>query len=526
VEQRGTPEVTNLFVRAGYTEPARTDGRFIVLVDMTPEELLAFVPHRSVVDGVPVYASGFSTGPQTLALVFRVGVVDETLGRRGVTHLVEHLALQGLRGAPYPFNGMVRRAITVFAASGSPDELVAFATAVCHGLRNLPLDRLRQEVQVLTTESQRRAVPVADQMLSMHCGYARYGCTAMPELGLARLREADVASWAAATFTRENAAIWIMGSVPEGLAVNLPAGDRLEIPEPTQIASLGRSVWVPGPPGRVVLSALTDWSLALTAGAQACQHRLMDQLRFEKGISYAPVADVDRLTARIGHWIAASDCVATAADQATETILDIVSKIAGEGPHESDLAPGLAAARRFYSVPESIPTVLDQWTCGELCGSENKPMADVLHEVEALDTRAVAAAMTRVLDDSVLVVPQGCSPRVPGFHRYVRQSAAVVRGRTFWKQRRPLLRFGAPMNDTNYVAINKDAISLVNDNGEVTTLYFNSCAGLLKHPEGRRLLLGDDGVRLEFVPSEWPDGAEIASLLDAAMPDDRTIWHW
>jgi predicted Zn-dependent peptidase len=489
---------------------------------MAAEELLGFAPHRSVVDGVPVYSSGFTTGPHTIALVFRVGVVDETLSRRGVTHLVEHLALQGLRGARYPFNGMVRSAFTVFAASGSPDELVAFVAAVCDGLRNLPLDRLRQEVQVLTTEGQGRPVAVADSMLSIHCGYARYGCTAMPELGLARAREADVADWVAAAFTRENAAIWIAGSVPDGLAINLPAGARLGVPEPMQIESLARSQWR-GQPGRVVLSALTEWSLALNASAGACQHRLLERLRFDKGISYAPKADVNRLTVRTGHWIAAADCVATATDQATEDILDIVSKIAAEGPLESDLAPGFEAARRAFSAPESIRPILDQWACCELTGIENKTIAGLLDEMEALNRRDVAAATTRALEAAVLVVPEGSAPSAPGFHPHVRPSSSVVRGRMFWKQPRPLFAFGGQKNEKNYVAINKDAISLVNDKGTATTLHFNACAGLLKYHGGRRLLLGDKGDKLEFVPSEWPDGAEIGSLLDAAMPDDRII---
>jgi predicted Zn-dependent peptidase len=490
---------------------------------MAAEDLLTFRPNRSVVDGVPVYSSGFTTGPHTIAIMFRVGVVDETLGRRGVTHLVEHLALQGLRGAPYPFNGMVRSAFTVFAASGSPDELVAFVAAVCHALRNLPLDRLRQEIQVLTTEGQERPAAVADRMLLMHCGYTRYGCAALPELGLARVREADVAGWAAAAFTRENAAVWIAGSVPEGLAINLPAGTRFELPEPTQVESLGRSVWVPGRPGHVVLSALTEWSLALQASAGACHHRLLERLRFDKGISYAPKADVNRLTVRTGHWIAAADSVPTAADQATAAILDIVSKMAADGPLESDLAPGLEAARRAFSAPESIRTLLDQWTCCELCGSENKTMADLLDEVEALDRREVAAATSRALEAAVLVVPEGCAPSAPGFHPRVRPPSSVVRGRTFSKQPRPFFAFGGQKNEKNYVAINKDAVSLVDCKGVATTLYFNACAGLLKYREGRRLLLGDNGVGLEFVPREWPDGAEIASLLDAAMPDERII---
>jgi zinc protease len=52
-------------------------------------------------DGVPVYSHDASTALPSIALIFRVGFVDERFGQRGITHLVEHLALHNLRGASY-----------------------------------------------------------------------------------------------------------------------------------------------------------------------------------------------------------------------------------------------------------------------------------------------------------------------------------------------------------------------------------------------------------------------------------------
>jgi zinc protease len=68
---------------------------------MGSDDLLTFTPHRSVVDGVPVYSHDASTALPSIALIFRVGFVDERFGQRGITHLVEHLALHNLRGASY-----------------------------------------------------------------------------------------------------------------------------------------------------------------------------------------------------------------------------------------------------------------------------------------------------------------------------------------------------------------------------------------------------------------------------------------
>ena len=51
--------------------------------------------HRTEVDGVPVF---WADGPGNAVgqLVFRVGQADEPLPLRGMTHLIEHLALASL----------------------------------------------------------------------------------------------------------------------------------------------------------------------------------------------------------------------------------------------------------------------------------------------------------------------------------------------------------------------------------------------------------------------------------------------
>ena len=140
---------------------------------MDEEADLALVPRREVVDGVPVYWSG-SSGDPIMSIMFRVGSVDEAFAHLGVSHAVEHLALNALRGAPYRFNGQVGPTTTVFAAAGAPDELVAFATKVCDSLRNLHVERLRHELRVLHVEAQARVQSLQGRLLSLHCGYTPY----------------------------------------------------------------------------------------------------------------------------------------------------------------------------------------------------------------------------------------------------------------------------------------------------------------------------------------------------------------
>jgi predicted Zn-dependent peptidase len=200
---------------------------------MGSHDLVSFTPFRSLVDGVPVYWTDTTTVLPTVTLIFRVGFVDEPFGQRGVTHLVEHLALNDLRAAPYSFNGQVGTTTTLFMASGTEDDVVAFVRDLCRNLRNLPLQRIRHEVQVLATEAQRHRHTLESQLLSIHCGHTPYGLMAMPELGLWKLRESDVEAWAAAMFTRDNLAVWIAGALPESLTFDLPSGVRIPPPSPS-----------------------------------------------------------------------------------------------------------------------------------------------------------------------------------------------------------------------------------------------------------------------------------------------------
>lgn len=488
---------------------------------MADEDLLGLTPRRSLVDGVPVYSTDITTALPTIALIFRVGFVDEEFGQRGVTHLVEHLALHDLRGAPYVFNGHVGATTTVFTASGDAEEIVAFARDVCRNLRSLPLGRIRHEVRVLATEAQNRPPALQWQPMSMHCGYTPYGCMAMPEFGLSKVSESDVAAWAAAMFTGGNLAVWIAGSVRDSLTFDLPTGARVPVPEPIQIPSLQPPVYVTKEIGGVALSALTEWSLPLKVGVLACQHRLQERLRFGEGLSYSTIGDVYRLTKRIGHMILCSDCVTTAVGQTTAALLETVSAIAADGHSADDLRHAIAVTRRAFSTHQSVPVILDQWAYNELAGFEQQTVGALLDRIEATEARDVAAAVTRAMNAAVLVVPDGCEPPNQRFPPYLGPAAAVLQGRTFRKHRRALLTFGPQVN---YIAINQDGVTHVNQEGKPTTVYFNRCAGMLKFDEGKRLLFGEDSQIMEFTPSEWPDGPEIGNLMDAGVPDERIIW--
>jgi predicted Zn-dependent peptidase len=67
--------------------------------------------------------------PFTAALSLRVGIYDEDMAHRGITHLVEHLALSSTRDMEIDFNGSVDGRFTTIQAQGHPALVGDFLAA-------------------------------------------------------------------------------------------------------------------------------------------------------------------------------------------------------------------------------------------------------------------------------------------------------------------------------------------------------------------------------------------------------------
>jgi hypothetical protein len=82
-------------------------------------------------DGIPTFVASTGAMPLRACLMFRVGTADESLSRHGVTHLVEHLALEPLGEQPYKYNGMVDGLFTRFYAAGSRRASLIYRATDC-----------------------------------------------------------------------------------------------------------------------------------------------------------------------------------------------------------------------------------------------------------------------------------------------------------------------------------------------------------------------------------------------------------
>ena len=109
---------------------------------------------RTSIDGMPAFLVE-SPGAPEAGVMFSVGLADEPVHRRGITHMLEHVTLAEVTRDAFDYDGMVDPISTAFQATGSEDDVVRFMAEVASALTNPPYHRLERERSILKTETVR-----------------------------------------------------------------------------------------------------------------------------------------------------------------------------------------------------------------------------------------------------------------------------------------------------------------------------------------------------------------------------------
>ncbi|MBZ9597585.1 M16 family metallopeptidase [Streptomyces yangpuensis] len=451
------------------------------------------------------------SGPVTAGLLFRVGRADETLATSGITHLVEHLALHRHGLSDLHYNGATAAAYTHFAVTGTADDVVEYLNGVCAALRDLPVDRLETEKEILRTEAAGRGRGAADGTGVWRYGTRSYGLVDCAETGLPAITAEDVRDWARTRFTTENAVLWMTcDTLPEGLDLTLPAGEWRPAPEPTS-ALPATPAYFQGADGVVVLSSVLPRSTAARLFADVLGKELFRELRQKGGYSYTAAAEYHPRDTDHATLFAYADALPAKQDALVGAFVDVLAKLRAGRIEQADLDSVRASALAQFDSPELAASMLPAAAMNLLMRHRRLPVAAARAEIEAVTVSDLHRVARDMWADALMQVP-GRGVDWAGLTAAPTSSPEIVSGR----------RYSAVENGKVALLIAKDGISLVTPNDRVTIRYAQ-CALMQIYPDGARHLVGEDGFSITVEPTLYHLTGGALAPLDAGVPPASVV---
>ncbi|TGN73692.1 insulinase family protein [Streptomyces bauhiniae] len=469
--------------------------------------------HHTRVDGIPTLFVQ-AAGPMRAGLVFRVGIADETLGRAGLTHLIEHLALYRQGVADYHYNGATKAAFTHFHVEGAEHEIAAYLTGVCASLTDLPMDRLETEKEILRTEESRRD---SGLLPLWRYGAQGYGLVSYPEWGVRNASAQDVWQWAQSWFTADNAVLWIAGEhIPAGLSLKLPAGDRRPMPAVTSALPTTPAYFSDGT-GGVLLDAVVADTTAAWLYSGVLERELTRALRQEGGYSYTAASDFT--SRRDGHALvtAFADSLPAKQDAVLGGFVDVLAGFQAGRIAQADLDAVRGRADGALAAPDTAARRLPGLAEDLLAGRPLRTADELRAELRAVTPADLHQVALEAAGTALLQVPGGHSADWAGYTAAPVDSPYAVTGRCF----------PARDGDDTALVMGADGVSLTgrtaNGSERAVTVHYRACAAVLSWPDGGRRLVGTDGLTVEVEPGLYGIDAHTMAALDAAVPPHAVV---
>ncbi|MFD3614877.1 M16 family metallopeptidase [Streptomyces sp. NPDC058676] len=463
--------------------------------------------------GIPTLYAPSRQGEITAGLFFRVGRADETLATSGITHLVEHLALHRLGLTDLHHNGATANTYTLFHVTGSEDEVVAHLNGVCAALRDLPLDRLETEKEILRTEAASRGGGADSQLPLWRYGAQGYGLSSYNELGTWGLTADQVRHWARTRFTRDNAVLWITSdSVPEGLDLTLPAGTRF--PAPAASTALPTTpAYIHGDDGHVVFNAVVRRSTAASVFADVLGRALFQDLRQEGGYSYTAEADYALRDAGFATLTAYADALPKKQDAVVGGFVDTLARLRAGRIEQSELDSVRGKIMKMYDGPDLGAAALPSYALNLLLGHRLLSPDDHKAELNAVTVADLREVAQEAWASGLLQVPGRGGADWAGCTLAPQYSQDAVTG----------TRHQSLESDEVTLVIGTEGVTLTTPAGPVTVRY-DAVAAMTARPDGARALTGVDGFAVTVEPTLYRSVTpERTAAIDAAVPEAAVV---
>jgi hypothetical protein len=312
------------------------------------------VTSRLETDGVATILHPGRDGLLAAQLTFAVGAANEPLALRGVTHVIEHLAMFAARDTPVEINAEVDLETTNFYASGTPDRVVRFLRDVCTALGELPLDRLMVEKGVLEAEGRGGPHPIVATLLAHRYGAQYAGSVLFAGAGTAALTAEQVSDFARAWYVSGNALLHLTGPVPVDLDLPLLHGQPPDRKRPVGRLGSGPVMItaedLPASGAGVMLRLPWD-DTAHHRGhvIEILRGRIEDECRHRAGHAYT--IDVEFVTATDGiDAVIYADAREGKETAVAQAVVKAVNDLALSGPDARELTRSVEALQEAWSV--------------------------------------------------------------------------------------------------------------------------------------------------------------------------------
>jgi predicted Zn-dependent peptidase len=466
---------------------------------------------HTTVHGIPTLHAP-RAGEITAGLMFRVGRADETLATAGLTHLVEHLALYHLGLSDLHYNGATANTYTLFHVTGSEHEVVTYLNSVCAALRDLPLDRLETEKQILRTEAAGRSRGPASVMPLWRYGAQGYGLASYDELGTHSLRADQVRDWAATRFTRENAVLWLTSDrVPQGLDLALPEGRRF--PAPAASGTLPVTpAYIRGEDGHLVFTSVVRRSTAASVLAEVLGRALFQDLRQKGGYSYSAEADYAPRDADFATLTAYADALPQKQDAVVGGFVDVFARLRAGRIDQAELDSARGKLLKSYDAPDLGAVMLPSYALSLLLGRRLLSPERHRAELEAVTVTDLREVAREAWSSGLLQVPtQGAD--WAGLTLAPQHSETGVSG-----------SLHPSLEDEHVTLVIADTgVTLSLPSGLVTVRY-DACAAMTTRPDGARHLTSLDGFRVAIEPTLFGNVTpDRIAVVDAAVPAEVVV---
>ncbi len=457
--------------------------------------------------------------PLRVGLLFRAGVVDETLPTSGQTHLIEHLAIASLGESSENHNAFVGGAFTGFYKMGPDDKVVEFLSTVTDALKALPGEHLEREKQVLAAEQAARAYDVTASLLMARYGAAGYGLLGLPQYGIRRATLERLQEYSVQQFTKENAILWLSGPPPAHIRLNLPSNTKKPLPPLRPMQEKYPHWFLDNLCGGIAVGTTVPRVSASTILCEIATSRLRKHLRISRAISYAPRVLYGPLNSEIAHMVLYADSDQERRKELAKVFGDVFKSFEDVEEAEIEQARERIRDQMIGSIappPEQRHAIEAQLAAQEwVHGREYKSLEELAAQLDQVTLDDVLSVSRRMLTTALFALP-GAAEMQALFGEHIWRS----KGPSF--PGRKARSIDAPVEQSQLI-YGSEGVSVRIPDGTQRAIRYAHLAGALLFDDGAVCLIGSDGGSITVEPTLWRGGMRICKAIREQVPADLIL---